>query len=146
VYAAARSRFDDSGMIVGVRKGGDRLRPRTVDHRGEIGKERRVRQLVPLCIFPQKSGISIEDADNLDILSPLRRAQKSADVPMDQAGNREPERPRRWQPSSRPFLLQFVLDSRALIVESVMCSGNRNPERKIAHELITFTVSNSANI
>ena len=89
-------RLDDRRMVAGVRERRDRLGLGRVEHRTEIREERRVGDLVALCIASQQRRVGLEDADYLHVRSPLRGAKEAAHVSVHEAGNRQPKR--------RPFL------------------------------------------
>ena len=91
--------LDDRRMIEGVGERGDGVGLGAVDHRREIGEERGLGELVGRAVFAQERGVGVEDADNLDVLASLRAAQEAADVPVHEAGDRQPER--RWLLRSR---------------------------------------------
>ena len=92
VHVPRRGGRDDGRVIERVRKRGDGLGLRAFDHRGEVGEERAVGQLVGVAVLPQQRGVRVEDADNLDVLASLGAAEESAHVSVHQSGNGEPER------------------------------------------------------
>ncbi len=95
---AAASTID--GMVAGVRERRDGLGLDRVEHRTEIGEERRVGELVAFRVASQERRVGLEDADDLHVRAPLRGAQEAAHVSVHEARNRKAER---W-----PFLSSYT--------------------------------------
>ena len=95
-----RRGLDDRRMVAGVRERRDGLGLGRVEHRAEIGEERRVGDLVAFRVASQERRVGLEDADYLHVRSPLRGAKEAAHVSVHEAGNRKAER---W-----PFLSWYT--------------------------------------
>ena len=84
--------FDDRRMIVGIAEGGDSLRRRAVEQRCEIGEQRALRAACSVrrsCAAVWRRRRRAPRSGRPD---GLRRAQKPADVAVDESGDRQPKR------------------------------------------------------
>jgi hypothetical protein len=81
-------------MVVGAGEGGDGFRPLAIEHRAQVGEEQRAGQVEAFRIFLLQSTVGIKHAGELNILAVRDGAEKSLDVAVNQAGNREAQGPR----------------------------------------------------
>ena len=79
-------------MIGGVGERRDRFRLRAVEHRIQIGEQHAVGEAVTGGVLPEQCGVGLEDADDLHVGPRLRGSEESADVPVHEPGDSEPER------------------------------------------------------
>jgi hypothetical protein len=88
VNAVARADFNHATMIVGVRVHQHSLRMSLREHSVEIGEQLRSVESVAGCGGIEQTLIGLSDADDVDLGTVARLVEKSMDMAVDQAGDR----------------------------------------------------------